>query len=507
MASACALSACGGGAHTGSGSPGLQTAAVGMASAIYSGNPKPLITASSGSVTVSALSGATFSSVIVTPAPTYANTYFALSRNTGGVDEVFTLPYGGSQEVPLTHSVNGCNDPAISKNGWIYYGQLLGLDPYVTRADGTSTSAISTKAAYFLYPSVSPDDTKLAFDAGGGELDYVPTGANETATVLATNVEAFGTSWAPTSKSIAYVGFTSAGYDNIETVPVTGGTPTDVTPLSLVNTGNWFFPSWSSDGISIAAEYQANGTSTNSIYVMGTNTTAYIDLTPSKDNDSYPCFSPDGTHIAFYRSNANGAVPGIYVASYNGQDTKLLYADPSGDSVIDSLCWSPYPVAQTLLGTTSNLANEAVSGFLIGQNGSQFGGILGFVAKTPSAATITSPSITSSGQPLVFTLGADAITSIEYANDFYSYKGESTITPPASTPSALVTVDASTGQIDTVATAYDPALATPTRGAADTLTYHARFSALYDGKGHNLAPQGASQVIVDPKTGKLVSFQ
>ena len=69
-----------------------------------------------------------------------------------------------------------------------------------------------------------------------------------------------------------------------------------------------------------------------------------------------------------------------------------------------------------------------------------------------------------------------------------------------------MSVDATTGQVDLLAPAATAKPASNTN-ADGTVTYRTRFNAIYDGKGDNLAPSGATSLTVNPKTGKLISFK
>lgn len=500
------LAGCGGGQSAVPTNTGQsQTTTVGGGTVTYFGQPKPLITASSGNITVSALAGATFTAVKVNPAPIYNNTFFAYARTVGGVSAVYELPYVGGAEQLLTHSVEGTAGPAVSKTGYIFYNQLIGIYPYLMRADGSNNRQLSISGpAYFLNPSVSPNSAYTAFDGGGEELWYAPL-AGGAAKLIQTNDNGYGTSFEPNNSTVAYVTNYEASND-IYTTSINGGSTTNVTPYSLNTTGNWSQPNCSVDGLSIAATYTPTSSSKSQVIVFQTNTSAYITITPSTYSDSCPSFSPDGTEIAFYRSSTGGAVPGIYVSDYSGENQRLVFEDPAASEPITQLCWSPFPAGQTLLGVGSNLDDENVTGFLLSQNGQVFGGICGFATTTAADATVSSPSGTS-GQPLVFTLGGDNITMIEYTNSIFDLYGETLVALSGTTKSALVTVDVYTGGIDTVATAASVVRQTATRVPGGNLTYTAKFKAIYDSKGSNLAPAGATQVVVNPATGKLISFQ
>ena len=106
-------------------------------------------------------------------------------------------------------------------------------------------------------------------------------------------------------------------------------------------------------------------------------------------------------------------------------------------------------------------------------------------------ATVTAPA-TNSGNS---SLGADSITLI-------AYTGQATSFAP-NVPNAVVSIDGTTGQIDVVA----DALSTPKAGGTATrVVYDGKFSVIYDSKGKNLAPAGASHIEFDRKFGKILTF-
>jgi len=303
---------------------------------------------------------------------------------------------------------------------------------------------------------------------------------------------------------LAYSAAASGGYTHIFTTPITGGTPTDITPSGLGAT-YLYNPSWSPTVPDIAAECVLP--SSNSAIVVipdQSNINTYVTTTPSTYSDHKPVYSPDGSKIAFYRDNTGGAQPGIYIEDATGMNQTLVASLPDGAGVPDSMCWSPFLSAVTYVPNSSFSVNP-VSGFVLTQSGEQFGSLLAFTSTTPASATITTSS-TQGNEPLIFTLSASAISAIFYTNAYFTYG--TTVTPPASTPSALVSIDATTGAVDTVATAAKPlAKFTPsTRSIGSNLVYDGPFTAVYGPKGNRLDTNGANQVVVDGKTGQLVSF-
>ena len=501
---------CGGG--SGNGSSNVQGAvhqgSAGMGTFSFQGNPKPLVTVSTGSVTSTTMAGASFTSLILTPTPSLQNTDLVWSMTANGTDEIYKLNYGTSLVQTVTNTLPGYSEPTQSKYGIIYCtGPSTQQGCYQVNIDGTHLKSISTGQRNFAGPSVSPNGATLAFESAG--LFTCPVGGGTATTIEVSGnglyENGMGTSWSPTGTSICYQSDVGGGnpYIHVFTTPIAGGTPTDITPTALADQ-YYFWPSWSPTGTNIVAQGSLPSGYSGIIIMSATNPAAgYIDTTPAAYDDFTPAYSPDGSKIAFYRNNTGGASPGIYVEDSTGLNQSLVATLPSGVQP-DKLCWSPFPAAETYVPNTSFSAS-ALSGFILTQNGPQFGSLLGFLAKTPSSATVTTSS-TSGYQPLVFTLSADAITSILYTNAYFTYG--TAVTPPASTPTALVTVDANTGAIDAVATAARPlSKFTPsTRSVGSNLVYEGPFTAVYGPKGNRLDTNGASQVVIDGKTGKLVSF-
>ena len=316
-----------------------------------------------------------------------------------------------------------------------------------------------------------------------------------------------GVAWNPAGNKLLYCAAASTtGTYDLFTTASTGGAATDVTPVDLAGKGVFFSPTWSSDGVTAAATFEPNTSNVSELVVFNVNNTnEYTIITPSGDSDNLAAFSPDGSKLAFYRSNANGQTAGIYITDPLGLSTSLFCQDNSSEvnDGTGGLNWSPFLPKETVVAATgSTFFHKAASGFIMSEELNQFGSFVAFTATTPADAAIQAPSGTGFGQ-LIFTVTADAITSIGYINNYFSTGTTITLT---STPTVIVTVDGNTGQVDLVAPA---AVSKPSvlKNADGTLTYSAPFKALYDGKGKNLAPNGAGQVTVNPQTGRLVAFK
>jgi len=479
-----------------------HTGTVGEATYSFTGNPKPLLTESTGNVTTTALAGASFSVVRFNPASILANTYLVYSRQKGTDAEIYKANYGLWQETQVTQGVNGANAPTASRFGQLYFEYQFATQIGECLNDGTNfrTDGTSLSADDISYPVVAPTGLTVAFEGNANPSGLFTCGINGgTATGVQTDDGIAGSSWFPGSTSLAYV----ATNGNIYKTAATGGTPTNITPSSYRTGGSWSHPAVSPDGNWVAGEWTTTNSSTSQVLVFNIAWQTLTNLTPSGDSDSFPTVSPDGNWIAFYRSKAGGAAPGIYVSNSSGTQQTLVVPDTTTATGVSGLNWAPYPASLALIGS-NQFFNTVASGFLYTQVLSVFSSLVAFSATTPSSATITGAPSTGA-QPLIFTMSADAITRIGYINSYFN--NGTFITPPASTPSAVVSVDAVTGAVDTVATAAIPAKQLATRGVGTNVTYSGKFTGVYDSKGHNLAPSGASQVVLNAKTGHLVSFQ
>ena len=70
----------------------------------------------------------------------------------------------------------------------------------------------------------------------------------------------------------------------------------------------------------------------------------------------------------------------------------------------------------------------------------------------------------------------------------------------------LVSINSNNGFVGFIAPFLETRSVGQSSRQGDRLTYHAQFSGVFDAKGKNLAPHGASDLTVDVKTGKLLSM-
>ena len=109
---------------------------------------------------------------------------------------------------------------------------------------------------------------------------------------------------------------------------------TDVAPDSSSPAALFFQiePAWSPNGIKIAFASRRAGTF--DIYVMNADGTGTRSLTSTKENDSHPTWSSNGTMIAFTRGGSGD----IFVMNADGSDTRRI-SDPLAEEADPA--WSP----------------------------------------------------------------------------------------------------------------------------------------------------------------------
>jgi len=81
-------------------------------------------------------------------------------------------------------------------------------------------------------------------------------------------------------------------------------------------------PCWSPDGTKIAFTSNRDGENNSEIYVMNADGSDPVNLTNNPAKDSYPCWSPDGEKIAF--SSLREKKPGIYIMYADGSEQMRL---------------------------------------------------------------------------------------------------------------------------------------------------------------------------------------
>ncbi len=504
---------CGGGGGGSTVNPGgpSQTSHVGPVAVTFTGHPQAEISGSTNQVTAVGQAGASFTNLSINPAHSLSSTFIAFGRQLGGGNAVSFFPATGVGPATFPVGSGYSYTPSFSQSGVMaFFTDMAGNFSIDTMlSDGSQQKLVLASTEFVLYPTISPNGATIAYMSGDGNIYTIPSSGGTPAKIYSGGEAASAPPvWSPNGSQIAFTA-TNIPTSSLHVYTMTslGASLSDITPSSF-SLGNTKACSWSPDGNTLACSYVAQSASTSAVATISPTAGFSNPQSPSSFNDLFPSFSPDGSEIAFYRTNAGGATPGIYVSSKLGSSPQLLLPDPTtaGETgPVTSLTWSPFLESQTFIGAHGTITASPVSGFLVSQNGANFASLLTFTANTPSTATLTQSGSSTTGAPLAYTLGADSITNIAYTN---VYNGAHVTIPLTSTPTTVVTIDAITGFVDYVvpgiAGKAHPAVA---RSSGSSIVYTGAFSAIYDSTGKNLAPSGASSVEFDRSTGKLVSFR
>lgn len=493
---ACVLAGCGGG----SASSGAMTSnlKLGQASVTYSGSAQPFVAQGSGSITVTGMCGASYSNLSLFPTKSLNNT---------------CLLYGDSAGIVWTCTPSGAPFAQINNSGSPMYAGAFTNDGHLLVAvensggqftlcecnyDGSGlTQLFSTPIDPAWGFACSPNNTKVAWLDSTDKLWI--SNLNGTSPVQLAS-QGFMPAFSPDGNTVAFAAY-AGNYVQIYTVPSTGGTATKYPGQDAIQ--NYMYPSWLPGGAGIGCEVSDSGVN----FICGMSSSGNllweVQTPDSSPDDVDPSLAPDGKTIAFERDGY------LTTSLFNGADASEIATSTYGGTA-SGLRWSPYPSPQTFVGNVGTMFGSA-AGFLWGQNGTAFASLLVFTSSAPSSATIT-PEAASSGYgymggasgALVFDIHAKSITGLKFTNGYYAQV--TTVIPGGASAQsdALVSFDASSGSVSAIA----PFIAT--RGAlkpeqqGDSLTFDARFLGVWDGKGKNLAPQGASEVTIDRKTGKML---
>lgn len=195
-------------------------------------------------------------------------------------------------------------------------------------------------------PAWSPDGQTLAY-AGWSLADssaHIYTrGLEATVPIRLTTGAAWHRSpvWSPDGRFLAYVACTDDGAA-LYTLPVAGGAAQRLTSINIVNCRWKGKIDWSPDGQWIVYPHIADAETPQTLYRyhVADNTSERL-IEPSAEgyDDSDPAFSPDGTELAFVRSDVRMMSQGsIWIADLNTGELRTL---TERSFYIDGLDWLP----------------------------------------------------------------------------------------------------------------------------------------------------------------------
>jgi Tol biopolymer transport system component/DNA-binding winged helix-turn-helix (wHTH) protein len=189
-------------------------------------------------------------------------------------------------------------------------------------------------------PAFSPDGNQVAFAFGAKDRSGIYTVMidGEKALRLTSSAgDAFPT-WSPDGRRVAFYRFSEHG-TAVYTVPALGGTEQR---LRTGFSGPWTAGlDWSPDGktLAISEGQEDKNRAWIALLSLADSTTRPLTSPSSRECDTAPAFSPDGSSLAFVREIVAGVVSDIYVVPVAGGAPKRLTFDKTW--IMGSLTWTP----------------------------------------------------------------------------------------------------------------------------------------------------------------------
>lgn len=259
------------------------------------------------------------------------------------LSNLWTANFDGSQNRPLTTGKQNDRSPRWSHDGSkiIYLSNKSGkTELYLRYMDTGEERVLANTEKSPSNISWSPDDKLLAFNM------FVPT---YKASAIRMPAKPAGAQWNDAPKYIDNLnwrrdgqGEVPSGNQQLFTLPVSGGTPRQITNTAHDHTG----PVWGKDvsqlffsaNLRDDSEYEIMD---SDLYTVNLNDGALTKLTDRYGPDSNPRISPNGRQIAYtgFNDTYKGyQVSKLYLSNIDGSNAKLISGDFDRD--VNNISWS-----------------------------------------------------------------------------------------------------------------------------------------------------------------------
>jgi TolB protein len=245
-------------------------------------------------------------------------TSIAFVSDRDGSKDIYAMDFDGRNVRRLTSVRSLAINPA-GRSGKIVYTSYAKLFPqiWMMNVDGSGKREVGTGIELNASPSLSPDDTQIAFAGsakGNTDIYVVNSGGGGLRRLTTTRAIEASPAWSPTGRQILYTSDQS-GTPQIYVVDPEGSGARRVTFA-----GNWNDEAaWSPDGARTAFACRNEGDF--NICLMDFATGQTVQLT-SEGSNGHPTWSPDGQKIVY--SSRRGGRTHIYTMDLNGQNKRQL---------------------------------------------------------------------------------------------------------------------------------------------------------------------------------------
>jgi TolB protein len=185
-------------------------------------------------------------------------------------------------------------------------------------------------------PAISPDGTKVAFSlrTPRGDTDIFISNLDGSQRRNITNNPAidYSPTWSPSGQQIAFVSDRYGGASQIYICDADGSN----IRRKIKEGGDADVPAWSPDGRWLAFHWKPYQSTNYDLFIAGVATDDIRQLTSGSGSDECPSWAPDGRHIVF-QSNRSGSEQ-IYIMLLDGTEVRRLTTQGNNTSP----AWSRY---------------------------------------------------------------------------------------------------------------------------------------------------------------------
>ncbi|GMV35597.1 MAG: hypothetical protein AMXMBFR61_01050 [Fimbriimonadales bacterium] len=470
---------------------------------IPSTGPAVFISAAGGDVT----------SLAFTPTPTlFRNSKIAYASSRAGNYDIYVMDYDGTNVRQLTTHPGADRNPSITADGTkvFFESDRTGTPQiWVINTDGTGERQLTFTSASETQPHVSRDGSMVAFVSnrfGNSEVLMMgPDGLNQRRLTEHSAVDE-QPQISPTGTHLCWVSTRADGRRHVFRMDLSTGTINQVTSGG----GSEVDPRWSPDG-QVIAFVSASGW----IYTIkpdGTGVTPVLTGLPVR---SQPDFSPDGQKIVYTADLGNNL--DLYVANRDGTGTPVRLTNEPTFEMAPSVSGSALPRRVFVGAAGSDMGRDpvfgsSIGGFICSLAGSVVGDVISIDGSQRSALLIDPLYLGNDAGLVGAQVTGTTITSMLQDNGRLMSPTRIIGTGgifPATSDALQLFFNPTTGRLMSVVPIGRGRAEEPGGGFENgRLVIRGAVRAAIDMERKvNIAPDGATEVSIDPATGRIMSVQ